>query len=75
MWLKQVWVCLVLVAGTQAFQQIQERETVDDFIINSVDAQNIRSNLRYVCTIVHPLQLWVIMYISLADAPFNVTMC
>ncbi|XP_050737432.1 N-acetylated-alpha-linked acidic dipeptidase 2-like isoform X1 [Eriocheir sinensis] len=47
MWLKQVWVCLVLVAGTQALHEPQERETVDDFIINGVDAQNIRSNLRF----------------------------
>lgn len=45
MWRKEAWVCLALVAFTQA---LNERETVDDFIINSVNAQNIRDNLRCV---------------------------
>lgn len=72
MWLKQVWVCLVLVAGTQALHEPQERETVDDFIINGVDAQNIRSNLRFVYTVVHPLQLEVTFLTSQIDVPFNV---
>lgn len=41
---------LVLVTSLVCTQECesQGKEAVDDFIINSVDAQNIRSNLRYV---------------------------